>query len=412
MAGWPGSAPCLFRHFFDRPLLNLPRAIIHLDMDAFFASVEILDNPDLRGKAVIVGGGLRGVVSAASYEARRFGVHSALPMMTARQQCPSGVFLPPRMGRYHEVSDQIMAIFQRFTPLVEPLSLDEAFLDVTGTERLFGPPAELAARIREMVRDEVGLTVSAGVATSKLVAKIASDLNKPDGLTVVTAGTEVDFLTPLAVGRLPGVGPATMKQLALLGVRTIGDLAKIPETILVKKLGQQGRYLHEAAHGIDCRPVYADREPKSVGHEETFAEDLLDMPVIKKELLALAVKVGKRLRRHRLTARTVVLKTKYYDFVQTTRSKTLATATADEKTLYQAGCALLAETMAGRKPLRLLGITATNLLDSGQARPASLFGLDNDLEEKRRKINQAVDNINDAFGRQMVLPATLLDNDS
>ena len=350
-------------------MLKPPRAIIHLDMDA-------------------------------------------LPIVTARQRCPDGIFLPPRMARYHEVSEQIMAIFHRFTPLVEPLSLDEAFLDVTGTERLFGPAAELAAIIRQIVRDEVGLTVSAGVATSKLVAKIASDMNKPDGLTVVAAGTEVDFLTPLAIGRLPGVGPSTMKQLTLLGVRTIGDLTRIPEAILLRKLGQQGHHFHEAAQGIDCRPVSVEREPKSVGHEETFAEDLLEMTLIRKELLALAVKVGKRLRRHGLAARTVVVKTKYYDFVQTTRSKTLATATADDKVLYQAGCALLAETMAGRKPLRLLGITATNLLGSGQARPASLFDLEGDQEEKRRKINQAVDRINDTFGGRMVLPAALLDDNS
>jgi len=401
----------LLRHYFDSPMLKSPRSIIHLDMDAFFASVEVLDNPDLRGKAVIVGGGeLRGVVSAASYEARRFGVHSALPMMTARQRCPNGIFLPPRMARYRDVSDQIMAIFQRYTPLVEPMSLDEAYLDATGTERLFGQAPELAETIRGRVRAEMGLTVSAGVATSKLVAKIASDMNKPDGLTVVPAGLEVDFLTPLVITKLPGVGPATMKQLELLGVRTIGDLARLPMAILVRKLGQQGSYLHEAARGIDCRPVEVERTVKSLGHEETFAEDLVDLAVIRKELLALAVKVGRRLRGQRLEARTVVLKTKYYDFVQTTRSKTLPAATADDEALYQAGCALLAQTLAGRKPLRLMGITATNLLDSGQARPASLFAGDGDKAAKRRKINQAVDQINETFGKQTILPATLLDD--
>lgn len=389
---------------------RLPRAIIHLDMDAFYASVEILDNPKLRGKAVIVGGDTaRGVVAAASYEARRFGVHSALPIVTARARCPQGVFVVPRLARYQEVSAQIMAIFHRFTPLVEPLSLDEAFLDVTASATLFGPAADLAAIIREMVRDEVGLTVSAGVATSKMVAKIASDMNKPDGLTVVPPGSEVDFLTPLAVTKLPGVGPATMKQLSLLGVRSIGDLARVPETILIRKLGQQGRQLHEAARGIDPRPVEAEREAKSVGHEETFAEDLLDMAAIKRELLALAVKVGERLRRHGLTARTVVLKTKYYDFTQTTRSKTLALATADHKAIYQASGALLAETLAGRKPLRLVGITTTNLQGAGAARPALLFELDSNGDEKRRKINQAMDRINETFGRQTIKPAALLE---
>ena len=398
------------RHFFDRSMLKSPRSIIHLDMDAFFASVEVLDNPALLGKAVIVGGGeLRGVVSAASYEARRFGVHSAQPIMTARSRCPEGIFLYPRMARYQEVSSQIMEIFQRFTPLVEPLSLDEAFLDVTGSERLFGEAAGLAEIIRAQVRAEVGLTASAGVGTSKLVAKIASDLHKPDGLTVVAAGSEVAFLTPLPIAKLPGVGPATLKQLAMLGVQTIGDLTKIPLVILLRKLGQQRAYLHEAAHGIDLRPVEAERAAKSVGNEETFAEDLVDMTTIRKELLALAVKVGSRLRGQRLEARTVVLKTKYYDFVQTTRSQTLPLATADERVLYQVACKLLGQTLAGRKPLRLMGVTATNLLDSGQARPVSLFDGDGGRDAKRRKINQAVDQINETFGKQMILPASLLD---
>lgn len=400
----------MFRQFYDRPMLKAQRSIIHLDMDAFFASVEALDNPDLRGKAVIVGGGeQRGVVSAASYEARRFGVHSALPMMIAKARCPQGIFLPPRMARYRAVSAVIMAIFQRYTPLVEPLSLDEAFLDVTGTERLFGLAPDLAARIRKQVREEVGLTVSAGVASSKLLAKIASDKHKPDGLTVVEAGTEVEFLTPLPIARLPGVGAVTMKQLELLGVRTIGDLARLPLEILVRKLGQQGRYLHEAAHGIDWRPVETERVVKSVGNEETFAEDIVDMPRIRKELLALAVKVASRLRSRGLETRTIVLKTKYYDFVQTTRSKTLAEPTADDEALYLAGCALLRQTLAGRKPLRLMGVTATNLVVSGQVCPASLFGCEGERSAKRRKINQVVDRINDNFGRSTIIPATLLD---
>ncbi|MDD5759867.1 MAG: DNA polymerase IV [Desulfobulbaceae bacterium] len=390
-------------------MLKAPRSIIHLDMDAFFASVETLDNPGLRGKPVIVGGGeLRGVVSAASYEARRFGVHSALPMMTARARCPQGIFLPPRMARYREVSAMIMTIFQRYTPLVEPLSLDEAFLDVTGTERLFGSAADLAATIRAQVRTEVGLTVSAGVASSKLLAKIASDRQKPDGLTVVTVGSEVDFLTPLPIAALPGVGSATMKQLELLGVRTIGDLARLPVEILVRKLGQQGSYLHEAAQGVDRRPVEAERVVKSVGNEETFAEDIVDMVRIRKELLALAVKVANRLRVQGVEARTIVLKTKYYDFVQTTRSQTLAAATADDEVLYQAGCALLTQTLAGRKPLRLMGLTAMNLLSSGRVRPALLFDGEDCRLDKRRKINQAVDQINDNFGRRTIMPATLL----
>jgi DNA polymerase-4 len=378
-------------------------------MDAFFASVEVLDNPDLCGKAVIVGGGVRGVVSAASYEARRFGVHSALPMVTAHHRCPSGIFLPPRMARYQEISAAIMAIFKQYTPLVEPLSLDEAFLDVTGSERLFGPAATLAAHIRAEVRTLIGLTVSAGVATSKLVAKIASDIHKPDGLTIVAPGREVDFLTPLAITKLPGVGPATMKHLTLLGVRTIGDLARVPTEILVAKLGQSAGLLQAAAQGLDDRPVEAAREAKSIGHEETFGKDLVEMDVIRKELLALAIKVGRRLRQHGMVARTVVVKTRYHDFQQTTRSTTLATASADDEVLYQAGCRLLKETHAGRKPLRLLGITATNLLVAGQARPGSLFTEETDYEEKRRRINLAVDRITATFGREAIKPGTLVE---
>lgn len=402
------------RALFSRIRTEMPslppfRSIIHLDMDAFFASVEVLDNPDLQGKAVIVGGGLRGVVSAASYEARGFGVHSALPMVTAHQRCPAGIFLPPRMHRYREISAAIMDIFRRYTPLVEPLSLDEAFLDVTGCERLFGPPAQLAAIIRAEVRGKIGLTVSAGVASSKLVAKIASDIQKPNGLTCVEPGREVEFLTPLAISKLPGVGPATMKQLLLLGVRTIGDLARVPPEILIRKLGKSADQLHRAANGLDDRPVEAEREAKTIGHEETFAHDLKDLATIRKELLALAVKVGRRLRDHGMEARTVVVKIRYHDFVQSTRSLTLAAANSDEEVIYQAACRLLADTQAGRKPVRLLGITASNLLTGGQARPNSLFAEETDRKEKRRRINQAVDRINATFGNEAIKPGTLVE---
>jgi len=249
------------------------RRIIHLDMDAFYASVEILDNPALRGQPVVVGGDCnRGVVCAASYEARKFGVHSALPMLTAKKLCPHGVFLPVRMARYQEISRRIMEIFQRFTPQVEPLSLDEAFLDVTASQRLMGSAEEIAGQIRALVRDTTGLTVSAGVGTSKLVAKIASDLNKPDGLTIVPPGEEEVFLAPLPIGRLWGVGKTTREALALIGVQTVGDLRRIPPAILTAKFGKAGRMLHESARGIDLRPVEPRQEAKSIGHEETFAD--------------------------------------------------------------------------------------------------------------------------------------------
>ncbi len=252
------------------------KQIIHLDMDAFYASVEMLDNPALRGQPVIVGGPKqRGVVSAASYEARKFGVHSALPMAVAMRLCPQGVFLPVRMPRYKEISDQIFEIFLRFTPLVEPLSIDEAFLDVTASVRLFGPAEEIAKQIKNQVREEIGLTVSAGVAPSKLVAKIASDLNKPDGLTVVPEGNVQQFLDPLPIEKLWGVGKMTQKDLSLLNVKTVGELSRLPKDLLRRRFGGQGLQLYFLSKGIDDREVQPERIIKSIGREETFPEDIL-----------------------------------------------------------------------------------------------------------------------------------------
>ncbi|MDH5297452.1 MAG: DNA polymerase IV, partial [Desulfobulbaceae bacterium] len=321
--------------------------IIHLDMDAFYASVEVLDNPALRGRPVIVGGGFeRGVVSAASYEARKFGVHSAMAMALARRRCPDGIFLPVRMARYCEISQTIHAIFHRFTPLVEPLSLDEAFLDVTGSTALFGTPPEIARRIKELVREETGLTVSAGVASCKLVAKIASDLEKPDGLTVVPPGSEQQFLAGLTIERLWGVGKCTCKELQMMGVRTMGDLTRLPEKLLTAKFGRHGPLLHQAALGIDHRRVEPFRPAQSVGNEETFSVDLISPAVIRQELLALAVKVGRRLRGDGLQGRTVTVKIKYHDFAQITRSATLAETTDDHRTIHQACCRLLEKSEA------------------------------------------------------------------
>ena len=258
------------------------KAIIHLDMDAFYAAVEVLDNPTLRGKPVIVGGGKeRGVVSSASYEARKFGVHSAQPIATAMRLCRHGIFLPVRMRRYKEVSQRIFEIFHRFSPLVEPLSLDEAFVDITGSIRLFGPPEEIASKIKQQVVTETGLKVSAGVAPSKFVAKIASDIQKPDGFTIVPQRKIKDFLNPLPIDKLWGVGKATRETLSHLGVKTIGDLGRLPSELLVRRLGKQGIHLHLLAQGIDDREVETERGVKSVGHEETYAADIRDMAVVR-----------------------------------------------------------------------------------------------------------------------------------
>jgi DNA polymerase-4 len=377
-------------------------------MDAFYASVEQHDNPELHGKPVIVGGSRkRGVVSAASYEARQFKIHSAMPIAQAMNLCPHGVFLPVRMKRYRQISDRIFAIYQRFTPLVEPLSLDEAFLDVTGSNRLFGSAEDIAAQIKELVFQETGLTVSAGVASSKLVAKIASDFNKPDGLTIVPPGHEEGFLTPLPIKRLWGVGKKTQEELNLLGVKTIGDIMKIPPDLLEKKFGKHGKSLYYKARGIDTRVVETINQRKSVGHEVTFDTDLVDKKIIHKELLDLADQVAKRLRRKKLHGRTITLKVKYHDVQQITRSSTIGKETSDSKQIIHEVLRLLHKTAAGKKPVRLLGISVANLNSVGSVQQPSLFN-DTDSSPKRLKINTAVDEINEKFGVTAIRPGTLL----
>jgi DNA polymerase-4 len=385
------------------------RAIIHLDMDAFYAAVEVLDDPELQGKPVIVGGSKeRGVVSSASYEARKFGVHSAQPIATAARLCPQGVFLPVRMWRYQEISQQIFKIFQRFSPLVEPLSLDEAFLDVTGSTRLFGTPEEIATKIKEQVVEETGLTVSAGVAPSKFVAKIASDMQKPDGLTIVPEGKVEEFLEPLPIEKLWGVGKATRKILAHLGVRTIGDLGLLSSKLLVRKLGKQGLHLYLLAKGVDEREVEPEREVKSVGHEDTYPIDISDLKEARKQLLSLATRVAKRLRGYGLVGKTVTLKVKYYDFVQITRSITLGEPTDDNRKIFQTCCDLLEKTEVGRRPVRLLGISLSQLSDSDETKQLALFAVEE--SDRRRRLNKALDTISEKFGDEAIVPGTLLED--
>ncbi len=395
-------------------LLLMPpkiKKIIHLDMDAFYASVEKLDNPELKGKPVIVGGSSRrGVVSAASYEARKFKIHSAMPIAQARKLCPHGIFLPVRMKRYREISNKIFSIFQKYTPQVEPLSLDEAFLDVTTSSRLFGSAEEIAGQIRKQVFKETGLTVSAGVASSKLVAKIASDIKKPDGLTIVPAGGEAEFLAPLPIKRLWGVGKKTQKNLALLGIRTIGDIANLPLELLEQKFGKHGKSLHCAARGLDERDVETEHETKSVGHEFTFETDLADIESIHRELLELAVKVAKRLRVKQLLGRTITLKVKYHDFRQITRSTTINVHIADSKRIYEEVLQLLKKTDTGEKTVRLLGISVSGLKHESSSKQQFLFqGMQTDM--KRQEINKALDTIQEKFGSTAILPGRLLKED-
>jgi DNA polymerase-4 len=398
-------------------------AIIHLDLDAFYASVEVLDDPALRGKPVIVGGSeRRGVVSAASYEARKFGVHSAMPTAAAKRLCPPGIFLPVRMERYREVSGKVFSIFRRFTPLVEPLSIDEAFLDVTGCERLFGSAEEVARKIRAAVREETGLTVSAGVASNKFLAKIASDLGKPDGLTVVPPGKEVAFLAPLPVAKLWGVGKVTERELHRMGVRTIGDLRSVPAETLTRAFGTSGEQLRRLADGIDDRPVETSLEAKSIGHEDTYDHDLRERGAMRRELLSLSDRVSARLRRHGVKGKTVTLKVKYADFVQVTRAATLSEPTDDGGSLYRIALDLLWNTEAGARPVRLLGISVSKLVPAtGDAKPSRmeqllLFGRPRGAvrEEprpadpaKKEKLNRAVDRIREKFGPKGIAPGAL-----
>jgi DNA polymerase-4 len=309
------------------------------------------------------------------------------------------------MWRYKQESRRIFEIFKRFSPLIEPLSVDEAFLDVTGSTRLFGPPEEIAHRIKKQVVIETGLTVSAGVAPSKFVAKIASDINKPDGLTIVPEGKVKQFLDPLPIEKLWGVGKATRQALSRLGVKTIGDLRRFPPEILTKRLGKQGLHLHLLANGVDERDVEAERELKSMGHEETFPADIEDLTVVKRELLALAMKVARRLRRHRFSGKTITLKVKYHDFVQITRSVTLREATDDGREIYGNACNLLGRTRAGRKPVRLLGISLSKLIAREQEKQLALFDEAVGLQ-KRRKLNQALDIISERFGSEAVVPGS------
>jgi DNA polymerase-4 len=383
----------------------MTREIIHLDMDAFYASVEVLDNPALQGLPVIVGGSSdRGVVSAASYEARAFGVHSAQAIAIARRLCPQGIFLPVRMSRYAEISEQVMDIFRQYTPRVEQISVDEAFLDVTGCKGLFGSAVDIAGMIRRRVWEEIGLTVSAGVAGCKLVAKIASDLNKPDGLTVVPHGLEAEFLAPLPIKRLWGVGKKTLPTLNLLGVRTINDLTRFPLDFLEKKFGKQGRHMYFCARGIDERQVECSHGTKSIGNEETFDRDVTDPRQIRKELLRLATRVGERLRRHHFTGRAVTLKVKYHDFITVSRSLTMARPTNDSHELYQAVLSLLPKTMAGAKPVRLVGIAVDQLREDSLPRQLDLFA---GKQTGRKELNRAIDQINNRFGPLTIKPAAL-----
>jgi DNA polymerase-4 len=377
--------------------------ILHVDLDAFFAAVEQLDHPELRGRAVVVGGDPRGrgVVSAASYEAREFGVRSAMPLRTAAALCPQAAFLPVRGARYAEVSRQVMTILRRYSPVVEQVSIDEAFLDVAGTEALHGSPERIAVAIRAAIRAEIGLAASVGVASSRLVAKIASDLRKPDALVVVPAGTEASFLDPLPIGRLWGVGAKTRAVLADHGVRTIGDLARLPPDVLRRRLGEHGVSLADRARGIDPTPVGGDMDAKSVSHEHTFGQDTRDPEVIERSLLALSEGVASRLRSGGLRASTVAVKVRDSEFVTHSRQMTLHDPTDQAGDIYRAALDLARPQIRGIR-VRLLGVAASGLTERAQL---ALFA---EQDERRRRASSATDEVRRRFGSRALVRARLL----
>lgn len=369
-------------------------------MDAFYAAIEQRDRPELRGKPVIVGGaGPRQVVSTCSYEARKFGVHSAMPGVRAKQLCPHGIFVVPRMDVYAAVSTQVRAVFDRFTDLVEPLSLDEAFLDVTGSRALFGDGATIARAIKDQVQASTQLCVSVGVATSKYVAKVASDLEKPDALVVVPPGHERAFLAPLPVSRLWGVGPATQEQLERAGLRTIGCVQARTHAQLVAAFGENlGEHLFVLSNGLDARVVEPERDAKSIGHEMTFAVDLHDPVEVRSIVLQLAEMVGRRLRASDVRATVVRLKLRHPDFTTLSRQRKVA-PTADDLEIHRVACELLAGCWNGRPGVRLLGVTAAGLTGARAPVQGGLFAAP---VKKRDQLLAAMDKIRDRHGEDAV----------
>jgi DNA polymerase-4 len=384
------------------------RKIIHIDMDAFYASVEQHDNPALQGLPVIVGGdpGRRGVVSAASYEARVYGVHSAMPSSQARRLCPQGVFLPVRMHRYREVSDQIFQILREYTPLVEPLSLDESFLDVTGSEKLFGTALRIALEIKRRIRETTGLTASAGVAPNKFLAKIASDYKKPDGLVEVKPEEVRDFLRDLPISKLWGVGKTTEEELKGMGILKVGQLAVFPAEKIERKLGKFGLELIALAQGKDDRPVSPESEAKSISQEETFTPDLEHFEQMKKVLLDQSEQVGWELRKRELKGSTVTLKVRYPDFTLATRSQTLPSPTDQGIEIYRTALKLLSRTEALQRRARLLGVGISHLIPWDAPEQYLLF--DSGRKKAERSI-QAMDRIWEKFGPEAIKRATLIE---
>ncbi|MFT5288686.1 MAG: DNA polymerase-4 [Planctomycetota bacterium] len=406
----------------------IPTSILHVDMDAFYASIELRDRPQLAGLPVCVGGPAdkRGVVAAASYVARTYGVHSAMPTARALKLCPDLVMLPPDFEKYTAVSREIMAIFNRYTPIVEPLSLDEAFLDVSGSERLFGDAIAIGGRIKSDIVRETGLVASVGIAPSKFLAKLASDLDKPDGFRVIRENEVRKVLDPLPVSKIFGVGPRTAKRLEALGVYTVADLSALQREDVLRRFGASGAWIHDLASGIDPRRVTARRPEKSHGMERTFAEDIGDQDELRLLLYEFCEEVSYDLRHRGLRGRTVTIKARYANFKTVTRSKTVDVPVNQGRRIYAVARELFNRVPAG--PLRLLGVQVSNLADVRTPVQASLFGdapapetlklIDSKKESSRpqtpvdearhQKASAAMDSLRKRYGKGTVVPASLL----
>ncbi|SEP33152.1 DNA polymerase IV [Propionispora vibrioides] len=373
------------------------RWIIHADMDAFYASVEQRDHPEYQGKPVIVGGkSNRGVVAAASYEARQYGVHSAMPIMEAKRRCPQGIYVVPQISKYAEISARIVHIFADFSPRIETLALDEAFLDVTGMELLYGDVMHIARQIKSRVYAELGLIVSVGVAVNKFLAKLASAHRKPDGLVIIRPGEELDFLAPLPVSRLWGVGEVTEKKLKLLQVDSVGKLRQIDPYTLERTLGKAAIELYNLAWGRDERPVIPDREAKSIGNEDTFETDIEQPDEIRTKLLDLAERVGWRVRKEGLAGKTITLKVRFSSFRTITRSVTLQDPVALDEVIYEIALQLMDKIIV-KEGIRLLGVSVSNF--SQRSTQLCLF---NEVTEKREKIASTMDELKERFGTEIV----------
>jgi DNA polymerase-4 len=377
------------------------RAILHVDMDAFYASVEQRDDPSLKGKPVIVGGATRGVVAAASYEVRKYGVHSAMPVHTALRLCPHAICIKPRIQHYRTISRQIFAIFHEFTPLVQGLSLDEAFLDVTASQSLMGDAARIGATIKQRIFELTALTASVGVAPNKLVAKIASDLKKPDGLIVITPETLHDVLDPLSVRRLPGLGRKTGMKVEATGIRTLGELRAAPESLLRPIFGRYTQRVRDRAAGIDDRPVHPDHDEKSISAEDTFNHDISDPRALQSELVRLAERACARARHKGLVAGCVSVKIRQHDFVTVTRQRIVAPSTHEGRVVARVASELLNRWLTGHRgaKLRLLGVALSDLS------PATQLGL---FETAHSPVDAVVDEVHERFGPNALRPASSL----